>query len=834
MPVSRIAPELLAPAGDWDCAAAAIAYGADAIYFGLDIGFNARARAKNFHLDDLNDLMTLLHRNGVKGFVTLNTLIFNDELPLLEANVRRLADSGIDAVIVQDLGAARLINRIAPSLAIHGSTQMTMTAAETMLPLADLNLQRIVLARELSIKEIRKITATNTTPVEVFVHGALCVAYSGQCLTSESLGGRSANRGQCAQACRLQYDLICDGKLKPLADNKYLLSPLDLAAFDHVPDLIEAGVCSFKIEGRLKSPEYVANIVSHYRAAIDSTMLEKFTPMSKLDQFEMELSFSRGFSPGWLAQTNHKRLVPGISSSKRGVQVGVVDHVRGETIIATLSHDLANGDGIVVQGDRSTGDEIGGRIYHIRPSKPSNSQYEISLQFGAVPVDCDLAGKSIFLTHSPAFSKRWNRQNDQQRESAKRPLTIEVHAVAGEPLRMIVSTAEVRFELIGEDVLQVARKLPATAELFEQQFSRLGGTPFQLQKIDAVIDGTPMVPLSVLGTLRRQMLEQLAEKVAFVTPHPLATEDVYLAMLEDVKAKHNSIESSTAGSPQLNVLCRSLNQIEPLLELGIRSIYCELHDIRQYPAAVACAHAADAKIVLVPLRIHKPGETGLLRSLAKGSADAWLVRNLAALQFAIEAGIETIGDFSLNVTNALTFDYLMSKGLRRATASYDLNRDQLLSLVDAIPAERLEVVVHQHMPMFHMEHCVFCTVLSPGTNKSNCGRPCDQHRVHLRDRVGTEHFLDADIGCRNTLYNGRAQSGAEAVPTLIQRGVRQFRVELLPTASVSEIQTIIPLYRKLLAGQIAGGEVWKALKADNRIGVTRGTMEQSKNPLAIL
>ncbi|MEM7559823.1 MAG: peptidase U32 family protein, partial [Planctomycetota bacterium] len=201
--------ELLAPAGNWVCARAAVENGADAIYFGLESGFNARARAANFHLDDLDQLMLMLHRQGVKGYVTLNTLIFTDELPDFETNVRRLAEAGVNAVLVQDLGAARLIREICPELEVHSSTQMTLTHAESIELARELGVQRVVLARELSVKEISKITAATDMPVEVFVHGALCVAYSGQCLTSESFGGRSANRGQCAQACRLPYDLYC-------------------------------------------------------------------------------------------------------------------------------------------------------------------------------------------------------------------------------------------------------------------------------------------------------------------------------------------------------------------------------------------------------------------------------------------------------------------------------------------------------------------------------------------------------------------------------------------------------------------------------------------------
>ncbi len=227
--------ELLAPAGNWDCAKAAIENGADAIYFGLQVGFNARARADNFSLDNLPELMKTLHQRSVKGYVTLNTLVFTDELTQLEENVRRLAEAGVDAVLVQDLGAVRLIREICPELAIHASTQMTMVSAETIAAIEQLHVERVVLARELSINEIRKISSATSMELECFVHGALCVAYSGQCLTSESLGGRSANRGQCAQACRLDYKLHVQSiaSEEPIPSYRktpqYFLSPQDLA-----------------------------------------------------------------------------------------------------------------------------------------------------------------------------------------------------------------------------------------------------------------------------------------------------------------------------------------------------------------------------------------------------------------------------------------------------------------------------------------------------------------------------------------------------------------------------------------------------------------------------
>src|SRR5579883_3171515 len=264
-----IKPELLAPAGDRTCLIAAVENGADAVYFGLQ-RHNARARATNFDGADLPEVMALLHRRGVKGYVTLNTLVFTRELDDLEATLRELVAAGVDAVIVQDLGLCRLIRALTPDLEIHASTQMSVTSAEGVRLARELGCSRVILARELAITEIRRIREATDMPLEVFVHGALCVAYSGQCLTSEALGGRSANRGECAQACRMPYQIVCDGELKDLDNIQYLLSPQDLAAYDLIPNLIELGVASLKIEGRLKSPEYVANITQHYRAAIDA------------------------------------------------------------------------------------------------------------------------------------------------------------------------------------------------------------------------------------------------------------------------------------------------------------------------------------------------------------------------------------------------------------------------------------------------------------------------------------------------------------------------------------------------------------------------------------
>jgi putative protease len=832
-------PELLAPAGDRDCIRAAIENGADAVYFGLETGFNARARAKNFDVADLPEIMAELHRRGLKGYVTLNTLVFTSELSTVEALVRKVALAGVDAVLVQDLGLVRLIRAICPELSIHASTQMTLTSSQTICAAEELGVSRVVLARECSLDEIRRIRRESDMPLEVFVHGALCVAYSGQCLTSESLGGRSANRGQCAQACRLPYDLVCDGRDIDLGEQKYLLSPQDLAAYDLVPQLIDAGVCSFKIEGRLKTPEYVANIVRHYRQAIDAALASRPIEFTPRDVEEMELSFSRGFSPGWLDGCDHKMLVPAISSSKRGVLLGHVRGVRqGRVVVELARRAIKRGDGVSFDCGRPVDDEQGGRVYEVFQHSRSLTEpvsagvVELAFAHGGLDFAAIQPGMRVWKNDDPELTNRLRKTftaADPQRRTA---VELVIRAAVGQPLSIEATTETgVTCVINAEQPCAEAKKHPLTEETLREQFGRLGGTPFALRNLTARIDGRPMLPFSVLGELRHKLVRALDELSQAPPARRIADEPV-LARLRATQARGAS-EGSPVAAPTLHVLCRSLPQLREVLAAGVTNVSVDFADIREYREAAAVAHEHQAEIWLATPRIQKPDEMGIFHALAKHNADGILVRNLAALRFFRERGARTIADFSLNAANELTAQYLIEQGAERLTPSYDLNREQLLDLVAAVPPAWLEVVVHQHMPMFHMEHCVFCAVLSPGTNKHNCGRPCDTHEVKLRDRLGMEHPLTADVGCRNTLFNAVPQSGAEIVPQLLAAGIRHFRVELLHDNG-RPLADLLLLYQRLLAGDVTGHEVWTRLKATNRVGVTRGTLEERRNPLAIL
>ncbi len=804
---SKTRPELLAPAGNWECARAAVANGADAIYFGMP-RFNARLRADNFSEGDLPQLMTFLHRHGVKGFVAFNTLIFTGELADAAEQLRVLEAAGVDAVIVQDLGLARMVKALTPNLRLHASTQMTLTSPEGVAFAKRLGIDQAVLARELSLRELERFK-DETVPLEVFVHGALCVAYSGQCLTSESLGRRSANRGECAQACRMTYDLIVDGEHRDLGDKRYLLSPQDLAAVNEIPRLMELGIRSFKIEGRLKTPEYVAAVTRIYRRAIDEAH-EAFT--SQRDMYELEMAFSRGLFTGWMHGVNHQKLVGALYGKKRGPLVGRVTRiVDNDTVeLDALGAGIKPGDGVAFENLNNTNDEQGGAVYEIRGRT-------LSFRHGHLRMESIPVGTRVFKTSDPALNRELRATFEGEiplRKQGRLELTLTGRV--GDRLVLHCGCVSVKSEM----VLQQAVKRPLTLETVREQLGRLGGTAYELGVVNFEVEGEVMLPISELNRLRRELLAALeGNAVPRTLQAPSSTLDAMLRSIPKPDPHRRECE--------LRVLCRSMEQIQAALECGVSRLYVDFEDIRKYPEAVKQVRDAGAvEIWLATPRIQKAAEAGFFKLIERAAPDGVLIRNLGALAFFKDSPLKLTGDFSLNVANPLTAAFLKEQtALEQLTLSYDLNLEQVIDLLHAAPPEWFELTLHQHMPMFHMEHCAFAAFMSTGTDFTNCGRPCERHRVHLRDRVGMSHPLKADVGCRNTLFNAVAQTGAVYYDDLFAAGLRSFRVELLEH-DANETAEVIQLYQGLLVGEVQAEAVWRKLKAQSQLGVTRGTLEQ--------
>lgn len=829
-------PELLAPAGNWECARAAVENGADAIYFGLE-RFNARMRAENFTEADLPQLMAFLHRRGVKGYVTLNTLVFTEELAAAEQYLRTIIAAGVDAAIVQDIGICRLIRHLSPDFPIHASTQMTITSAVGVEFAQALGCQLVVLARECSLKEIQKIQTQMgvqeiSLPLEVFVHGALCVAYSGQCLTSEALGGRSANRGECAQACRMPYDLLVDGKTVDLGDRKYLLSPQDLAGLEVLPQLVRTGVSCLKIEGRLKSPEYVANVTQVYRQALDQVLGEQHQELegqavkrtaSPQERYSLEMAFSRGLYSGWFRGINNQELVHARFGKKRGVYLGEVVGVAKNGVRVRLQAPLKPGDGVVFDSGHPEAPEVGGRVYTVE-----ERQGIALLSFGWRDLDLRRVGVGdrVWKTSDPELDRRLRQSFAGEIPQFQRPIWIEVQGEVGQPL-VVVARDQLGHIVQVESAMPLvsAHTKPLTSDRLREQLGRLGNTPFRLEALINHLSDEVLLPISELNRLRREFviqLEELCSRPQRWQLHPSAS-------YQDLLPQQAGPAASLA--PELVVLVRNLRQLQAALQAGVETLYCEFEDPRVYRDAVQLVQQAKTRarqtIWVAPPRITKPGETWILQQVQACNADGYLVRNYDHLQFFAQE--RCIGDFALNVANPLTAAYFQRFGLERLTASYDLNIQQLSDLLSHSPPNWFEVTIHQHMPLFHMEHCVFCAFLSEGTDYTNCGRPCEQYAVKLRDRVGTEHVLQADAGCRNTVFNGIAQTGSEYVQHLIKLGVRHFRLEFVDE-SLEDVTHTIHRYRQLLEGKITGAQLWRELKLHSQLGVTRGPLgETSKS-----
>jgi len=832
-------PELLAPAGDEESLRAAVAAGADAVYFGLRGGFNARARADNFAVDELPRVFQFLRRKGVKGFVTFNTLVFDRELPVAEQALAAIARAGADAILVQDLGAARLARAVCPELPLHASTQMTVSSAEGAAIARELGVTRIVLPRELSIGEIRTLAAGTDLELECFVHGALCVSWSGQCLTSEALQHRSANRGQCAQSCRLPYDLIVDGRHETARHQeqlKYLLSPRDLAAYDLLPQLLDAGVSCFKIEGRMKGPEYVANVVEKYRRALDAAAAGRAYPLTARDEEELRYSFSRSFSHGFLAGSDHQELVHGRYPGHRGVLVGRVEevHARARHVLVTPEPDapeLKAGDRILFDQGKPEDDEPRGGL-HACDVLASGSWKLVFGGPGESTLDLRLvrAGDVVWKAKDAELTRRMKRVAAAERKVF---VNVAVRGAAGQPLTVTAADDLGRTARV-ESAMPLARadRRPLDEGLLREKLCAFGETELALRELTLDLEGPLALPPSELKRLRRAVTEALSREAPAA---PIRHVSVGHAADEIARPLHRG---GAPGEPRLVPLLRTLEQVDAALELsaalGIREVELDFMELVGLGVAVERVRGAGLRVVIATPRVQKPGEEGYDRRFERLRPDGILARHLGAVEHfrgSRPEGFTVHGDFSLNATNAITARTLLGLDLTTLTPAYDLDLSQLEDLCQGVPTERLEVTIHQHLPLFHNEHCVYSHLLSNGHDFRDCGRPCEKHLVRLRDGLGLEHPVIVDVGCRNTVFNARAQSAASCFPTLMGLGVRRFRVELV-RESAAETKRVLSAYAALLRGARTPKSVIQEVGALEKYGVSAGTLVVVTQPHA--
>ncbi|AXG99963.1 U32 family peptidase [Deinococcus wulumuqiensis] len=813
--------------------------GADAVFFGVNplqgdgradgtgAGFHARAKV-GFDAEALPEMMRGLHERGVMGFVTFNVLVFDRELRDAERQIIHLAESGVDALIVQDLGVARLIHDICPDLPIHGSTQMSITSAEGAELARRFGASRVVLGRELSLKDIERIAQQTDVELETFVHGALCVSYSGQCFSSEAWGGRSANRGQCAQACRLPYEMFVDGEYRDLGDARYLLSPGDLYALHQVPDLVRIGVDCLKIEGRYKDAEFVALTTAAYRKAVDEAWAGRPLSITPQEEQDLEQVYSRGLGPHFMAGTNHQRVVRGRAPRHRGVRVGTVVGLTERGVLVELSEQVRPGDGLVfdpANWRKPEGKEEGGFVYQVnaegrRQMADGKTTAELRFAKGAVNPERVRVGDPVWRTQDPTLSARVRPLLDASDPLYTRPVTARFVGRVGEvPTLTLTHEQGQSVTVRGDAPLSEARNRALDEATLTEQLGKLGGTGYHLAGLTAELQGAGFLPVSALNALRREAVERLTE-LRGRAPERHAAARLEQALMTGGGGR----ETASGTSPQIHVLVRTPEQLGAALTERPDSVTLDYLELYGLKPSVEKVRAAGIPVRVASPRILKPTEQNLEKFLLGLNAEL-LVRSGGLLE-----GLQDVenlppltGDFSLNAANVLTARALLDMQLTRLTPTHDLNARQVSELAGLVGPERLEVIAYQHLPVFHTEHCVFCRFLSDGTDYTNCGHPCESHRVALKDERGVQHPVMADVGCRNTVFEGRPQIAGSHLHDWLKAGLRHFRLEFVHE-SPEQVREVVQAHRAFLNGEIGVRDLEARLRTVSEQGVTEGSL----------
>ena len=811
--------EILSPVSDWEMCKAAVHNGAQAIYTGMP-GFNARARSNDWSVTELSEIITFCHSYDVKVFLAFNILIFQNELEDVKEALLEILPLEPDAFIVQDIGLIRLIRDICPEQVIHASTQMTTTHYKNILFFRDLNLKRYVLSREMSMDEIASTKesimndeAIQSTELEVFVHGALCVAYSGQCLTSERTGGRSANRGQCAQSCRLPYELFANDKKIELGSKRFLVSPKDLCGLDDYDKLASIGIESMKIEGRYKSPEYVALTTKAYSQKGHND----YSPNLKE---HIDIAFSRGTFSGWLNGVDHNALVSGTNNHHVGLEIGTVNKICDEkfpAVILKTEYSLSKGDSLLFFSINKV-ELCGSQIFDIQIQKDKSVKCSLSKELKTFQLK---KAHYVFLNRSPSLDKEIQRGWKDKAQYKKINLKLSLSGNIGEPLRVSYSDdLGNQYSEFSSINIEQANAKPLDESTLIDVFSALGNTPYQLNSSEINIPNDSFLPHKVLKQLRQKSIEKFhtirnARKNILINRSSL--------LLKNIKP----VEPTHSLKPLLHVLIRDPEQLKGLTGEAIDTVYLDYSHGVRYEESIKEIKKMGFKAGIAAIRIFKPGKEHLLKKIASNSPDVVLVRNAASQHWFNEHSpeLKCVADFSFNITNTLSYEYINNKGFSRVTPSYDLNIQQLKEMLSHINCANAEITIHQYMPMFHMEHCVFATFLSDGTSIADCGLVCRNNELQLKDEQGIKHVLKADKDCKNTLFHGEAQSTATFIPELLNSGVRHFRIEAL-NESHEELRKKVRIYSSIISGDNDHDTGLADLNIIEKYGVGSGQLTQ--------
>ena len=794
--------ELLAPAGSREALVAAVENGANAIYLAGN-AFGARAYASNFDREALREAIHFAHLRKVAIHVTVNTIVADEEMGPLRDYLRFLYEAGADAVLVQDLGVARVAHETVPDLPLHASTQMSVSSLEGVRALAELGFTRVVLARELSLKEIRHICAHASVEIETFMHGALCVCYSGQCLMSSMIGGRSGNRGRCAQPCRLPYTLVDEKGQDVLGDKagSYLLSPRDLSTIDVIPDLIEAGVSSLKIEGRMKRPEYVATVVRTYREAIDTYYAGKGYAVTQEERDDLAQIFNRDFTTAYLEGRPGKAMMSDRRPNNRGLLIGRVTAYDWDRRIVTvkLSGRLGLGDQVdfwVKVGGRVTATISALTDAKGRAVEEGQAGDTVSFAIPSAVRDHD----RVFKVYDARLMERAKETYASGAPVRRIPVAIEVRAAIGEPLTVTLCDAEGhrgegRTDFIGEP----ARKRPLSEEIIRKQVSRLGTSVYEMKSLHCDIAGEVMVPMSEINEARRKAVEAL---------DALRLKEIEAREHRPEPKFTDRIARPTPKKADFLVAVDTLGKAEAALAAGTDGILFggESYEHRviapeEYERAWQMAREAGARIDFNTPRIVHDGQQKhverLLDAFAAFPPDAVHVHNIAMLalvrrltDFAIHA------DYSLISYNKQTLAFLKDYGASGATLSPELTAKEIRQLAKESPLP-LTCIVHGRLELMVSNYCVTGSFLG-GCGEGPCTQPCTRGHFALKDRKDALFPLAMDQFCHMHVLNSKVLSMMPHAMKFRAAGIETMQIEAKAMGE-KEIAAIVKAYRKAMA-----------------------------------
>ena len=844
-------PELLAPAGGMEALIAAVENGADAVYLGAR-AFSARGYASNFSNEELEEAIDYAHLRGVKVYVTVNTLLKDGEVESAFKLLCCLREIGVDAIIIQDLGLISLAGKYLPDLPLHASTQMTLHNSAGVEFVKKLGIERVVLSRESSLEDIKRIRENikrirekSRIEIEIFIHGALCISYSGQCLLSSLIGGRSGNRGYCAQPCRKKYRLYCEGKsIKTSGD--YLLSPRDLNISSGLGALIEAGIESFKIEGRMKRPEYVAGVVRIYRRLIDRYVENPAGyAVSEEEQETLTQLFNRGFTQGYFFENPRGELMSRENPHNRGVLAGTVLGYDGRLnrIRVKLSRPLRLGDGIMVENAEARPEDKGQIILSMYTEKGpvySAGKGEIV----ELPFDSRApSGGTVYRTHDKKLMESLKKESESGSLSPKIPVFVTATITSGRPVRLEIKDRDSNAVTIeSEYLVEKAEKQPTSKAQIEKQLSKLGSTLFEAAEFHVSMEEDIFIPMGQLNDLRTKAIQQLEYlRISKWKRKPLQN-----LKFPEPEEKIGKREEKTAPEnlpihPSLSVSVYSLEGLGAALAGGADCIYFgeglfrrqetagkkdsyakDLEDLDIiFEDAVLKTRAIGRKIYFSTPKIAKDSEMKSVKkvlSLArKLEADGIVVSNLGTFNLAKAEKITFIADSPLNIFNSHTFSLLLQEGAQMAVISPELTLEELKGIASCGPAE---CIVHGRLELMESEHCLVGGLL--GKDKGQCGAPCRSGNFTLVDEKNYEFPLILDYQCRMHLLNSRSLCMLEYVPAFLESGVSSLRIETLGMENAEEIKRVTLAYRKAIDTYLETGK-WGKERCENQgEGFTKG------------